>query len=500
MASSLDLQVVLDTITQGLVEELDAAFARIWLIGPGDLCADCHKAADCANRSRCLHLEASAGLYTNLNGEYRRIPLGALKIGNIAQGSGPIFTNDIFSDNRLPNKQWMQDNGLHSFAGYPLKFRWELLGVIALFGRRPLSEAEFERLAVFASEAAIAIKNAQLFKEVQQLKDRLQAENLYLREEIKIEHNFEEIVGESRSIKAVLRLVEQVAPTDSTVLIRGDTGTGKELIARAIHHLSSRKDRSLVRVNCGAIPASLLESELFGHEKGSFTGAIQRRIGRFELADSGTIFLDEVGELPLDAQVKLLRVLQEREFERVGSGHSTKVDVRVIAATNRDLHAAVKTGSFRADLLYRLNVFPIEVPSLSARAADIPSLVSHFIAKYSTKLGNRFEGVSHETMGRLMTYPWPGNIRELENVIERATILANGPILQIDDAFLHAAPASSHRGETMEEVERAHVLHVLQEVNWVIEGKQGAATRLDLHPNTLRSRMNKLGIKKPRLP
>ncbi|MDP3595641.1 MAG: sigma 54-interacting transcriptional regulator [Nitrospirota bacterium] len=499
MASSLDLQVVLATITQGLVEELDAAFARIWLLGPGDLCADCHKAADCTNRSRCLHLEASAGLYTNLNGEYRRIPLGALKIGKIAQGTGSIYTNDVLGDDRLPNKQWMQDNGLHSFAGHPLKFRRELLGVIAMFGRRPLSEEEFERLAVYANEAAIAIKNAQLFTEVQQLTDRLQAENLYLREEIKLEHNFEEIIGESQNIKAVLRSIEQVAPTDSTVLIRGDTGTGKELIARAIHHMSPRRARSLVKVNCGAIPANLLESELFGHEKGSFTGALQRRIGRFELADGGTIFLDEVGELPLDAQVKLLRVLQEREFERVGSGHSTKVDVRVIAATNRDLHTAVKAGSFRADLLYRLNVFPIEVPPLSARAADIPSLASHFIAKFSAKLNKRFDGVSHATMDRLMTYSWPGNIRELENVIERATILANGPILQIDDAFLHAAPAPSHHKGTMEEVERAYVLHVLQEVNWVIEGKQGAATRLGLHPNTLRSRMQKLGIKKPRL-
>jgi len=500
MASSLDLQVVLATITQGLVEELDAAFARIWLLGPGDLCSSCYKATDCTNRNRCLHLEVSAGLYTNLNGEYRRIPLGALKIGTIAQGSSAIFTNDVLGDDRLPNKQWMQDNGLHSFAGHPLKFRWELLGVIAMFGRRPLSEEEFERLAVFANEAAIAIKNAQLFTEIEQLKNRLQAENLYLREEIKLQHNFEEIIGESQSIKAVLRHIEQVAPTDSTVLIRGDTGTGKELIARAIHDLSPRKDRPLVRVNCGAIPANLVESELFGHEKGSFTGALQRRIGRFELADGGTIFLDEVGELPLEAQVKLLRVLQEREVERVGSGHSTKVNVRVIAATNRDLHTAVKAGSFRADLLYRLNVFPIEVPPLSARASDIPPLVSHFITKFSTKLGKRFDGVSHATMDRLTKYSWPGNIRELENVIERATILANGPMLQIDDAFLHAAPAPpvQHEG-TMEEVERAHILHVLQAVNWVIEGKQGAATRLDLHPNTLRSRMKKLGINKPRL-
>ncbi len=499
MASSLDLQVVLATITQGLIDELDGAFARIWLLGPGDLCADCYKAADCTNRNRCLHLEASAGLYSNLNGEYRRIPLGAFKIGKIAQGFGSMYTNDILGDDRLPNKQWMKDNGLHSFAGHPLKFHWELLGVIAMFGRRPLSEEEFVRLAVFANQAAIAIKNAQLFTEVAQLKNRLEAENLYLREEIKSQHNFEEIIGESQSIMAVLRQIEQVAPTDSTVLIRGDTGTGKELMARAIHNLSPRRARSLVKVNCGAIPANLVESELFGHEKGSFTGALQRRIGRFELADGGTIFLDEVGELPLDAQVKLLRVLQEREVERVGSGHSTKVDVRVIAATNRDLHAAVKAGSFRADLLYRLHVFPIEVPSLSARASDIPLLVNRFVAKFSTRIGKKIDGVTQAAMEHLMKYSWPGNIRELENVIERATILAQGSMLQIDDLLLHGNSAPLMPvADSLEEVERAHILRVLHDVSWVIEGKQGAATRLGLHPNTLRSRMQKLGIKKSR--
>ena len=498
MASSLNLQEVLTTITQGLVDELDGAFARIWLLGPGDLCAMCHKAADCTNRTRCLHLEASAGLYTNLDGEYRRIPLGALKIGKIAQGFGAMYTNDILGDDRLPNKQWIRDNGLQSFAGYPLKFRWELLGVIAMFGRRPLSEEEFERLSIFANQAAIAIKNAQLFTEVAQLKNRLEAENLYLREEVKSQHNFEEIIGESPRIMAVLRQIEQVAPTDSTVLIRGDTGTGKELIARAIHNLSPRRARSLVKVNCGAIPANLVESELFGHEKGSFTGALQRRIGRFELADGGTIFLDEVGELPLDAQVKLLRVLQEREVERIGSGHSTKVNVRVIAATNRDLHAAVQAGSFRADLLYRLNVFPIEVPPLSARASDIPLLVDRFITKFSQKMGKKIDGVSQSTMERLTRYAWPGNIRELDNIIERATILSKGPMLQIEDTMLlgNSTPLLPI-ADSLKEVERTHILRILQDAGWVIEGKQGAATRLGLHPNTLRSRMQKLGIKKP---
>ncbi|MDH4304544.1 MAG: sigma 54-interacting transcriptional regulator [Nitrospira sp.] len=498
MASSLDLHIVLTTITQGLVDDLDAAFARIWLIGPGDLCAGCYKAADCLKRDRCLHLKASAGLYSNLDGEYRRIPLGALKIGKIAQGFGPMQTNDVLGDDRLPNKPWMQEHGLRSFAGYPLVFRGDVLGVIAMFGRRALASDECERLATFAHQAAIAIKNAQLFAEVEQLKNRLEEENFYLREEVKSQHNFEEIIGESPSLMAVLQQIEQVAPTDSTVLIRGDTGTGKELLARAIHNHSRRKARSLVKVNCGAIPANLVESELFGHEKGSFTGALQRRIGRFELADGGTIFLDEVGELPLDTQVKLLRVLQEREVERIGSGHSTKVDVRIIAATNRDLHAAVKAGSFRADLLYRLNVFPIDVPPLSARASDIPLLVNRFVAKFSHKIGKKIDGLSESTMERLMRYAWPGNIRELENVIERATILSKGPLLQISDVMLqgNTAPAQTV-ADSLEEVERSHILRILQDVNWVIEGKRGAATRLELHPNTLRSRMQKLGIKKP---
>lgn len=499
MASSLDLQLVLTTITQGLVDELDAAFSRIWLLGPGDLCSDCHKATDCTNRVRCLHLEASAGIYTNLHGEYRRIPLGALKIGKIAQGWGALYTNDVLEDDRLPNKQWMKENHLKSFAGFPLTFRGELLGVLAMFGRRPLSEDEFGRMAVFAHEAAIAIKNAQLFEEVERLKDRLQAENLYLRKEVELQHGFEEIIGDSVSMQTVLRNVERVAPTDSTVLILGETGTGKELIARAIHNLSPRKERSLVKVNCGAIPTNLVESELFGHEKGSFTGASSKRIGRFELADGGTIFLDEVGELPADAQIKLLRVLQEREFDRVGSHKPTKVDVRVIASTNRDLQQAVKAGTFRADLLYRLNVFPIEVPPLRSRLSDIPLLVQFYARKFSKKLGKRLDDVSQVTMDRLAKSPWPGNVRELENVIERAAILSQGPLLQIDDAQLRssAEPKPAASG-TLEEVERAHIVQVLRDVGWVIEGPQGAARCLDLHPNTLRSRMQKLGIKKSR--
>ncbi len=335
--------------------------------------------------------------------------------------------------------------------------------------------------------------------EVEQLKNRLQAENIYLQEEIKSEYNFEEIIGQSESLRKALRSVEKVAPTDASVLIFGETGTGKELLARAIHNLSKRRDRPLVKVNCGAISAGLVESELFGHEKGAFTGALQRRIGRFELSNGGTIFLDEVGELPLDTQVKLLRVLQEGEFERVGSSKPIKADVRVIAATNRDLSDAVKSGAFRSDLFYRLNVFPLEVPPLRERKSDIPLLVNFFVTKFAKRLGKQVEGISKETMNKLVNYPWPGNIRELQNIIERAVVVSTGPTIQIDESVLglNIVPETEVK-ETLEEVERTHIIRALEQTNWVIHGKQGAASILGINPNTLRSRMQKLGIRKPR--
>jgi formate hydrogenlyase transcriptional activator len=289
-----------------------------------------------------------------------------------------------------------------------------------------------------------------------------------------------------------------VAPTEATVLIRGETGTGKELLARAVHDRSRRKDRPLVKVNCGSIPSGLMESELFGHEKGAFTGATQRRIGRFELANGGTIFLDEVTELPSDTQVKLLRVLQEGEFERVGSSQTMKVDVRVIAATNRDLHGAVRSGTFRSDLFYRLNVFPLEVPSLRERREDIPLLVNFFLSKFGKKLGKEIRGVAQRGMESLKQYSWPGNIRELQNVVERAVIVASGPVVQIDESILRSEAAAQEVSvDTLENVERSHIVRALNETNWVIHGKKGAAEILGINPSTLRSRMEKLGIKRP---
>ncbi len=335
--------------------------------------------------------------------------------------------------------------------------------------------------------------------ELEKLKNRLEIENQYLQEEIKSEHNFDEIIGNHPTLNELLNKVEMVAPTDSTVLINGETGTGKELIARAIHNLSSRKDRPLVKVNCGAISSGLVESELFGHEKGAFTGAIQRRAGRFELANGGTIFLDEVGELPADTQVKLLRVLQEQEFERVGGSVLVKVDVRVIAATNKNLSQEITTGKFRSDLFYRLNVFPLETPPLRSRPSDVPMLVDYFLDRLSKKFGKPLKGVTEEAMKRMVQYGWPGNIRELQNCIERAAIVAKESIMNVELVSVSESGSSltTDNLDKLEDIERELILKALKDCNWQIGGNNGAANRLGRPPSTIRDRVKKLGIEKP---
>jgi len=358
-------------------------------------------------------------------------------------------------------------------------------------------EARVAERTAELSTANASLKEA--LKEVESLKNQLQAENSYLQEEIKRSHNFEEIIGESKPIRKVLRDIVRVAATDATVLILGETGTGKELFARAVHDRSARKTHPIIKVNCAALPTELIESELFGHEKGAFTGAVAQRIGRFELADGGTIFLDEMGDLPLKLQAKLLRVLQEGEVERLGGAQTLHVDVRVIAATNRDLATAVEKGAFREDLYYRLNVFPVHLPPLRDRPGDVRLLVQHFVCKHSKKLGRSPCAIPPQTWDILERYAWPGNIRELENIIERALILSDGEDLQVDDSLRTAAhPARAAVGSiTLETVERNHILAILQKTNWRIRGKHGAAELLDINPSTLRSRMQKLGIERP---
>jgi formate hydrogenlyase transcriptional activator len=401
--------------------------------------------------------------------------------------------------------------GLNSLCLYPLIIRERVLGVFGFGSSREnaFTEDDLTFLGQVASQIAIAVENALAYGQISELKDKLTQENVYLESEIRSELYFEEIVGNSEPLRRVLKEIETVAPADSTVLIFGETGTGKELIARALHDLSSRRSNPFVKLNCAAIPTGLLESELFGHEKGAFTGAIIQRVGRFELANRGTIFMDEIGEIPLELQPKLLRVLQEREFERLGSSRTLRTDARLIAATNRDLKTMVEEQRFRSDLYYRLNVFPIRVPSLRERKEDIPPLVRHFVKEFSRRNQRVIDTIPSETMQALVRYHWPGNIRELQNVIERAVIISRGPVLNValtelapdvtstSTPVVTTAKSASHESlqEMLEKTERNQILRALEEANGVIAGPNGAAARLGVKRTTLQLRMQKLGIR-----
>ena len=410
---------------------------------------------------------------------------------------------DVLESGLEVNPKWLE-LGFKVGCVLPLASRHRILGTLGLRRRDDTmyTDDEVNFLIQVANQIAVAVENALAYGEIRSLKDKLAEERVYLRDEVRTERNFEEVVGKSTVLRRVLRNAETVAPTDSTVLIYGETGTGKELIARAIHNLSPRRSKAFVKLNCAAIPTGLLESELFGHEKGAFTGAIAQRIGRFELADGGTIFLDEVGEIPLDLQTKLLRVLQEREFERLGSGRTLRTDARLIAATNRDLAALVAEKRFRADLFYRLNVFPVHMPPLHERPEDIPLLVRHFVEHYARRMKRAIETIPSETMEVLTRYRWPGNVRELQNLMERAVILSPGPVLHVPLADLDVrATGGQPRGpaQTLEEAERAHIVATLTDTNWVVAGARGAAARLGMNRSTLQFRMKKLGIMRPKM-
>lgn len=403
----------------------------------------------------------------------------------------PIYA--AFKDGKIHTVKdevfWRKDGSSFpvEYVSTPIWEKDNLVGAVVIF-----------RDVTKEKKAEEELRNAYL--EVEKLKDQLQQENIYLQEEIKYEYNFTEIIGRSSAIEKMLRKVEQVARTNSTVLILGETGTGKELVARAVHNISSRKDRTLVKVNCSALPANLIESELFGHEKGAFTGAISQKIGRFELADGGTIFLDEIGDLPLDLQAKLLRVLQEGEFERLGNPKTMKINTRIIAATNRDLELAIEKGEFREDLFYRLNVFPVQAPPLRDRKEDIPLLVKYFCEKLGVKVGRNIDSVSQKVMNSLIEYNWPGNVRELENIIERAVIISETNILQSGDWIPITNTKKGLTGtneiSTLEDIERTHIMKVLESTGGRVSGDKGAARILGMNPSTLESRMRKLGIAK----
>jgi formate hydrogenlyase transcriptional activator len=391
------------------------------------------------------------------------------------------------------------NSGLHHACSIPLKTPNAVIGTLELarVNKRPFTQEDVDLLIQVGRQIAIALENSLAYREMTEMKERLAIEKLYLEDDIRIDKNFGDMLGESPAFEAVLKNVQIVAPTDATVLILGETGTGKELVARKIHEMSGRSKNSFVKVNCAAIPSSLLESELFGHEKGAFTGAFAQRIGRFELAHGGTLFLDEIGEIPLDLQSKLLRAIQEQEFERLGGNRTIRVSVRLIAASNRDLKAMVREGSFRSDLYYRLHVFPIEAPPLRDRLGDIPLLARYFMQKYARRMGRKIEDLSSSAMDALMHYEWPGNIRELQNVIERSVILTQGRVLNlampetsVADSSLAAVASAGSTGE------RERILQALKDANGLISGPQGAAKRLGLKRTTLQARMKRLHIKR----
>jgi len=434
---------------------------------------------------------------------------------SILTGKAEVFRGSELDQFPTELVKKLRAEGLKSVCCVPLISKGEAFGSLNLASKRPeaFTEQDVELLAQVGTQVAIAVKNALAFKEIDALKDKLAVEKLYLEEEIRSEFNFEEIIGESAALRKALGQVELAAPANTTVLLTGETGTGKELFARAIHNLSPRQDSTFVKVNCAAIPAGLLESELFGHERGAFTGAITQKVGRFELADKGSIFLDEVGDIPLELQPKLLRVLQEQEFERLGSNVTQRVDVRVVAATNADLARLVAEKAFRSDLFYRLNVFPIQIPALRERREDIPLLVRYFVQKFSQRFNKTVIYVPADAMDALTNYPWPGNVRELENLLERAVLLSPGKDLRVPLGELKVAPSAGpversieasattavHAAEvaTLEEAERQHILRALRQTHWRVAGPRGAATLLGMKRTTLQARMRKLGIRRP---
>jgi transcriptional regulator with GAF, ATPase, and Fis domain len=501
-----------------LAADTRIALARIWLINPTEPsdCRACRLREECAQTGTCLHLVASFGNsrlnsgdhWQRLDGSFHRFPVGNRKVGYIASNGEIVRIPHIASDsNWIARPDWADAEGVTSFIGLPLKYRDGVMGVLAIFARVPVGDSCDQWLQMIADHLAAAIANARSLDEIESLKRRLELENLYLREEVQ-ELAYGELKGNSPALQNVIRQIDLVAPTDSSVLILGESGTGKELVARELHKRSGRSSKPLIKVNCAAIPRELYESEFFGHAKGSFTGALRDRVGRFELADGGTLFLDEVGEIPLDLQSKLLRVLQEGELERIGEERTRKVNVRIIAATNRNLREESQAGRFRQDLYYRLSVFPIELPPLRERVEDIPVLAEHFLSRFSRQVGKKPPRLTLANVSLLQRYTWPGNIRELQHVLERASILSSDGKLRLD---LEIPPAIAGKESTakaltnsnddkvltsneMKAFERENIRRALALTEGRIYGQGGAAELLGMKPTTLASRIKVLDL------
>lgn len=515
LAGQHQLSELLPLAVRRLAESPTAALARIWLLQPpesGD-CAGCRFASECLQRDRCLHLVASAGRsvkepdadWKRLGGAFRRFPIGIRKVGQIASTGHSLEVADVgLNHTWAASPEWIHQEQIASFVGHPLLHRGEVLGVLAMFSRAKPGESCFEWLRMIADHLAAAIANARSREEIEALKQRLEQENEYLREEVTQSVAFGDLIGQSLSLQAITRQIELVAPTNSAVLILGESGTGKEVVAREIHRHSQRASRPLIKVNCAAVPRDLYESEFFGHAKGAFTGALRDRAGRFELADGGTLFLDEVGEIPLDLQAKLLRVLQEGEIERIGEERTRRINVRVIAATNRNLRAEAEAGRFRQDLFYRLSVFPMELPPLRKRVEDIPLLAEHFLVRFERQLGRKIPRLTLANVQELQRYQWPGNVRELQHALERACIVATDGRLRFELSKDHQRRTESGKdvkaaGRVLteleiRELEASNIRAALSASKGKIYGSDGAAEMLGMKPTTLASRIKAFGI------
>lgn len=510
------LRAVLRVVVERLAGEEHVALARIWLIRPNTDCHSCPLPVECSDQNRCLHLVASAGRplreegtsWDRVDGEFARFPLGVRKVGRIGATGECVSVRDVQKDTEwIARPDWARKEAIRGFAGQPLVFKGEILGVLAIFTREPLSQHCLDWLRMIADLVAASIANTRAFEEIQTLRAQLELENAYLKEEVSDARAFGEIVGQSPALRNILRQIELVAPTDANVLILGESGTGKELVAQEIHRRSRRHERALVRVNCASVPRELYESEFFGHAKGAFTGAIRDRAGRFELANGGTLVLDEVGEIPIELQSKLLRVLQEGAYERIGEERTREVDVRLIAATNRDLKTEVEAGRFRQDLFYRLNVFPIEVPPLRRRKEDIPLLAQEFFRRAARRFNRPTIELTQGNLVALQAYDWPGNVRELINVIERAVITSRSKSLRIDlpagRRTRRTSPSLAQRGAVLPQseikrIERENIITALNQTDWRVHGPGGAAELLGMRPTTLASRIKRLGLKRAR--
>lgn len=508
------VQETLRAITSQMLKHEEIALARIWLIEKGDICEICVMRPECPSQARCLHLTASESrnlkgenIWANLDGSFKRFPIGMRKIGYVAESGKSVFLENLQTEKStwIADQDWVKAEKIDGFAAHPLKFQDDILGVIAVFSRKNIKKKSFEWLKIYAEQASIAIANARAFEEIEKLRQKLEDENDYLKEEIEevAQHKF--LIGKSPVWTKILQQIELVGTSDTTVLLTGESGTGKEMVARALHEASLRKNAPLVKVNCAAISNELFESEFFGHIKGAFTGAFKDRTGRFQLADGGTIFLDEIGELPLQMQGKLLRVLQEKQFERVGEDKTKTVDVRVIAATNRDLWKEVEAGNFRQDLFYRLSVFPIHLPPLRERLEDIEPLTRHFLQQFSAKMRCEPLKLTAENIKTLQSYFYPGNVRELQNIVERAIILSQCSILKftvpqvleqvmVKEVHANESNKSILTYQDLKNLERENIIQALQKSSYKIYGNGGAAEILGSKPTTLISRIKALEI------